>query len=337
MQEFNPHHSRTNNPILLSNLVLHFFLFNCLQNSHFAKFIVMQRRVIDHPVYQKSIFDRLALEVHTEFSSRVKGSTNSVEDLEALCAHLASIAESKDYNAFSQLLDFSLFGFVAEKRDIIAGFSNFQSLVKDIQKGSLDDVMDRLLTLNNRVIASLHTITSRNSSFTVISETYDKFYSTQLGLYKFRNIDNDTYAIQEKGWQSYSVTSSNLSFIILNLFRPLISSSVNPDLRMASTVGGGGLIPNDLLLDMGLVLPEECLRSLFSMKATSAGPDSRHKNKRNVGVNHQKPPLLGGPNAEGFQDKFFKGKREYSTLNRCSYEAYFSRLVCLEHITLVLL
>jgi hypothetical protein len=199
VQEFQPHHSRTNNPILLSNLILHFYLFNCLQNSYFAKFIVTQRRVIDHPVYQKSIFDRLALEVHTDFSSRVKGSTNSVEDLQALCAHLTFIAESSDHTAFSQLFNFSLFGFVTEKRDIIAGFSNFQSLVKDLQSGTLDDVLGNLLTLNNRVVKNLDNITSRTSSFTVVSEIYENFSSVQLGLYKFRNIDNDTYAIQEKG------------------------------------------------------------------------------------------------------------------------------------------
>jgi hypothetical protein len=73
------------------------------------------------------------------------------------------------------------------------------------------------------------------------------------------------------------------------------------------------------------------------MKATSAGPGLKHKNKRNVGIINQKAPLLGGQNVEEFQDKFLKGKRDYSTMNRYSYEAYFGRLVCLEHINLVLL
>jgi len=337
VQEFSPYHSRSNNPVLLSNLILHFYLFNSLQNTAFARFIVNHRKVISHPVYQKSVFDKLALGVRTEFASRVEGSSNDVRDLEKLSLYLTSIADSNDLSIYSNLLNFASFGYAVEKRDIATSFDHFKSLVQDLNSGSLDDIVARLLTLNNRVIAGLDNITSRDSTFVVISETYSKSRSSQLGLFKFRNIDCDTYAIQEKGWSSYSTNSSNLVFIILNLFRPTICSSDNPNLHMATTIGGRGLIPNDVVLDMGLVTSMECIRSLFSMKAALASSGSSHKNKRNTGINYQNPPSspLGSTRNEEFIAPTPIGKREFSTTRR--YDAYFSRFVCLKHIEMVLL
>jgi hypothetical protein len=102
---------------------------------------------------------------------------------------------------------------------------------------------------------------------------------------------------------------------------------MNPGSFNATTIGSNGLIPSDVVLDMDAVTINECLRSLFSLKA---GNTARKGDNRNRAPFKKDFPI---------KDKNFNPQngniREYSTSK--TYEAYFSRFVCLEHVRMVLL
>jgi hypothetical protein len=196
---FSPHHSKSNNPIIISSLVLHFILFHGLQNTSFVKFLVNSKKVIFHPVYQKAIFDEIAVGVPTDFTSRVEGQTNNARDLEILVDYLLLIANSDINEFYTGLCSYERFGFVAGGRDVHTSFNSFKSLVGSLNKDSTDEMISGLLKINNRVVSNLDGVTGRHTSLDVLTESYNNHYKAQLGVYKFRNIDEDIYAIQDRG------------------------------------------------------------------------------------------------------------------------------------------
>jgi len=199
VRTFSPHHSKSNNPIIISSLILHFILFYGLQNTSFVKYLVNSKKAIFHPVYQKATFDELAVGVRTDFASRVEGFTNTPKDLEVLADYLLLIANSDITEYYAKLCSFERFGFVAGGRDVQASFQSFKSLVGSLNKDSSDEIIGGLLQINNRVVSNLDGVTGRHTSLDVLTECYDNYYKTQLGVYKFRNIDEDVYAIQDRG------------------------------------------------------------------------------------------------------------------------------------------
>lgn len=318
-------------------MILHFILFYGLQNTSFVRFLVNSKKVIFHPVYQKAVFDELAVGVRTDFASRVEGKTCEARDVEVVLDYLLMIANSDINEYYRNICSFERFGFVVGGRDLQLSFQSFKSLVNSLNKDSADELFGSLLKVNNRVISNLDSVTGRHASLDVISESYNSYYKTQLGVYKFRNISEDIYAIQDRGWDSYNPTSANLAFIILNLFRPAILSIDNSGRQPLSTVGGKSLIPNDVLLDLGLLTSEECLLSLFSMRAPSSDSGSSvgkaHNSKGNYMNRNSSGSVIGnsGPTGKIAQDQTVK--RDYSTTH--ARKAYFGRYLCLEHIKLI--
>jgi hypothetical protein len=174
-------------------------LFYGLQNTSFVKFLVNSKGTIFHPVYQKAVFDELAVAVRTDFFSRVEGQTSNANNLEAVLRYLTLVADSDLNEYYGKLCSFKHFGFVVGERDIQLSFKNFKALVDSMDNSTADNMFNSLLKLNNRVISSLDGVTGRHTSFDVLTESYNSYYKTQLGIYKFRNIDNDVYAIQDRG------------------------------------------------------------------------------------------------------------------------------------------
>lgn len=257
--------------------------------------------------------------------------------MEVIFDYLLLVANSDINEHYRNICSFERFGFVVGGRDLQLSFQSFKSLVNSLNKDSADDLFGSLLKVNNRVISNLDGVTGRHASLDVLSESYNHYYKTQLGVYKFRNIDEDIYAIQDRGWDSYNPTSANLAFITLNLFRPAILSLDNSGHQPLSTVGGKSLIPNDVLLDLGLLTSEECLLSLFSMRAPS--PDNlssggRARNRKGNYTNQNSSgSVIGnsGPMDRIAQDQI--AKRGYSTTH--AREAYFGRFLCLKQINLI--
>jgi len=196
---FSPYYSKSNNPVIVSSLILHYILFNGLQSSAFVKYLVNSKSTIFHPVYQKAVFDELAVAVRTDFMSRVEGSTNTAYDLEAVYNYLTSIADGELKDHYLKLCSFNSFGFVVEERDVQLSFKYFKALVGSMSRETGDDVLNSLLKLNNQVISNLDRVVSRQTSLDVLAESYNNYHKAQLGIYKFRNISTDTYAIQDRG------------------------------------------------------------------------------------------------------------------------------------------
>jgi hypothetical protein len=180
-------------------LTLHFFLFHHLSNDEFVSHIVNNRCTLQQPIYQKSVFEKLAFGVETDFTSRVYGTTNKKDDIESMVAFLMDLASDETGKKFHKFVKNDKFGFVSSDIDRRLSFELFKSMVINLNGGSFSDILDKLVTLNNRVVSDLDRVTSFHSNFTVVTEVYTKKNNSQLGLFKFRNLTPDSYAVQEKG------------------------------------------------------------------------------------------------------------------------------------------